>query len=443
MHLLPDEPTRHAAPEPSTDTGPTPEPGLEARLEPGMAQHTPEVMLLRLFASLDTSPDDANAMRQILDTITAVVPCAHAIFYEWRTLGGGQFEVTRAASTNQALLKDYLAHARAVDPCVEADALEQCIHSARSQTLADFAPPETQMNLPFVRTFLERHERLQHALCHHAAVSSGHYTSLHLFRGADQPTFTPEEQACLDHVHAHVVLWLRQRWANRIVQRERDALQAALDLHVAPVFLLDTHAHLVACNQRARRLLQDGWRMRLIDNVLLPGSQMDHASWLTEASERLLSAADPASSQTWLQPLPASQSRSIRHYGVLAAVSQGANTHAAAMILTLIDTQLPAARHSPAELRRVFGFTGAEARIADALLAGMGTAEISEAFGIRRDTARSHIKRLLAKTGTRGNTELQKLLLRLAPDIAPLQRKPPSVQAPATPAQTDVDRSST
>lgn len=53
----------------------------------------------------------------------------------------------------------------------------------------------------------------------------------------------------------------------------------------------------------------------------------------------------------------------------------------------------------------------------------MGTDDIAEAFGIRRDTVRSHIKRLLAKTGTRGNAELQKLLLRIAPDLVPLQRK--------------------
>lgn len=439
MHPLPDRPTIKTTAAASADTASS----LGYQFDSGTAHHTPEVILLRLFATLDTSPDDANAMRQILGAITAVIPCAQAIFYEWRALDDGQFEVTREASTNQALLKDYLTRARAVDPCVKDDAFQHCIHSARSQTLADFAPADTQMDLPFVRTFLERNDRLQHALCHHAAMSNGYYTSLHLFRGVDQTAFSHEEQTRLDHVHAHIVLWLRQRWASRVLRRERDALQTALDVQAAPVFLLDAHAHLVACNHAAYLLLHEGRRLRLIDNALLPGSQMDHASWLTEAIERLLSPATPGPPQTHLQPLPSNQTRSIRHYGVLALLPQEASTNAAVMILTLIDTQLPAARHTPAELRRVFGFTGAEARVADALVAGMGTAEISEAFGIRRDTARSHIKRLLAKTGTRGNTELQKLLLRLAPNIAPLQRKLASVQAPTPPPQPGADHTST
>ena len=404
---------------------------LEQDPEPIRVRRTPESILLRLFVTLDTNPDDTSAMRQILDAITSIVPCTHAFFYEWRAQDG-QFKVTREASTDVSLLKDYLTRARAIDPCAQDKARQQCIHSARSQTLADRFAVDARIDTPFVKGFMARNDGLQHVLYHHADVSNGYFTSLHLFRSAGQTAFSQNESNCLDHLHAHIVLWLRQRWASTALRQERDALQMALDVQATPVFLLDSHAKVLACNHAANLQLREGRRLSLTDNTLLSGSQMDHASWIPEAIKRLMCPASNAeSSQIHLEPLPCSQTRHARHYGVLARVAHNANAYAnsntntATAMLTLIDTRPPVARHAPSELRRVFGFTGAEAKVADALVAGMGTDDIAEVFGIRRDTVRSHIKRLLAKTGTRGNAELQKLLLRIAPNLLPLQRKNP------------------
>ncbi len=405
------------------------DPRLTQDPEPIRVRQSPESILLRLFATLDTNPDDASAMRQILEAITSIIPCTQAFFYEW-TAPSGQFKVTREASTDTSLLKHYLTSARATDPCAQDKARQQCIHTARSQSLSDLLAVETRMDSPFVKGFMGRNEDLRDALYHHADVSNGHFTSLHLFRSAGEAAFSRSESKCLDHLHAHVVLWLRQRWASTALRQERDALQMALDVQATPVFLLDSHAKVLACNHAADLQLREGRRLSLADNTLLSGSQMDHASWIPEAIKRLMNpAANSESSQIHLEPLPCTQARQARHYGVLARVphNNNANTKAntATAMLTLIDTRPPVARHEPSELRRVFGFTGAEARVADALVAGMGTDDIAEAFGIRRDTVRSHIKRLLAKTGTRGNAELQKLLLRIAPNLLPLQRKNP------------------
>ena len=92
----------------------------------------------------------------------------------------------------------------------------------------------------------------------------------------------------------------------------------------------------------------------------------------------------------------------------------------ARVLLVPIDNQQPAARHDPEVLRELFGFTATEARIANALVGGMSTEEISQAFLVRPDTVRTHVKRLLAKTGTRSHAELQKLLILLTPNLVAL-----------------------
>jgi DNA-binding CsgD family transcriptional regulator len=72
-------------------------------------------------------------------------------------------------------------------------------------------------------------------------------------------------------------------------------------------------------------------------------------------------------------------------------------------------------------LRDLFGFTAAEARVANALLVGQTVEDISRETDVRCDTVRSHVKRMLAKTGTRRQGDLQKLLVKALPNVRGLQ----------------------
>jgi len=82
------------------------------------------------------------------------------------------------------------------------------------------------------------------------------------------------------------------------------------------------------------------------------------------------------------------------------------------MLVFLSDpSSKPASR--AAVLRALYGLTPTESRLADLLLQGF---EVREAAGHMRttlETARFHLKRVLAKTGTRRQTELMRLMLSL------------------------------
>jgi DNA-binding CsgD family transcriptional regulator len=72
-------------------------------------------------------------------------------------------------------------------------------------------------------------------------------------------------------------------------------------------------------------------------------------------------------------------------------------------------------------LRRLYGLTGAEAKVATLLLEGRRTEELAERLGITLLTARTHVKRVLSKVDVRSQTELLRVLfggpagLRLGP----------------------------
>lgn len=67
------------------------------------------------------------------------------------------------------------------------------------------------------------------------------------------------------------------------------------------------------------------------------------------------------------------------------------------------------------EVTRIFGLTKAEARLTLAIVNGMTANEYAEMHGISINTAYSQIKDVLAKTGTRRQVELVKLVLQHSP----------------------------
>ena len=67
-----------------------------------------------------------------------------------------------------------------------------------------------------------------------------------------------------------------------------------------------------------------------------------------------------------------------------------------------------------ARLVELFGLTGAEARVATALLGADSPREVAAQLGIGLATVRSHLHRLYDKTGTRRQAELVWLLATLA-----------------------------
>lgn len=387
---------------------------------------TPESTLLHLLAELDSTPDDAAALQLALTTTIKAIPCEHAFLYEWSECPSNT-PLRHSSSTDPSLLNEYLARFRSIDPLASHAVQLRSMDESRSVALDDVTAVDTLRRTPFHTRFLARHGDLIHGVCRYFALDEQRRVALRLFRRSDQAPFSMGERARLDMFFNHIAIHLRNRCARTQALRERDAMRVGMNLFSLPVYLLNADASVIAYNDAAAVLINKAQRLTLANDRLVPGQREDHASWIPSAMSRLFSPdAGSATVQSHLQELPSPQARPPSHYGLLVRSDSNRGDAAVAAVLILIDTCQPAPRHSSEELHRVFGFTNAEARVADALLSGLGTEEISAAFEVRRDTVRSHIKRLLAKTNTRGHADLQKLLLRLAPNVLPLQPRGPS-----------------
>jgi DNA-binding CsgD family transcriptional regulator len=84
------------------------------------------------------------------------------------------------------------------------------------------------------------------------------------------------------------------------------------------------------------------------------------------------------------------------------------------VILLLTDLRSPL-RPDSVQLCAAFGLTAAEAKLAGALASALGINAAAAALGVSRETARSQLKAVFAKTNTRRQAELAGLLARLRP----------------------------
>ena len=84
------------------------------------------------------------------------------------------------------------------------------------------------------------------------------------------------------------------------------------------------------------------------------------------------------------------------------------------LILLLTDLRSPL-RPEATQFCAAFGLTGAEARLAAKLASGVGIDAAASSLGVSRETARSQLKAVFAKTNTRRQAELAGLLARFRP----------------------------
>jgi DNA-binding CsgD family transcriptional regulator len=84
-------------------------------------------------------------------------------------------------------------------------------------------------------------------------------------------------------------------------------------------------------------------------------------------------------------------------------------THARPFCILVIRSQNA---DSLVEVVRQHGLTRSEARIASLLVQGYSLAKVSELMGVSRETVRTHLKSVFAKTGTKRQAELVILLSR-------------------------------
>jgi DNA-binding CsgD family transcriptional regulator len=173
------------------------------------------------------------------------------------------------------------------------------------------------------------------------------------------------------------------------------------------LLLLDAGAGVLFASEQASALLRhrrgvqlDGGRLRSLRGLEGRG--------LPRALSRLLAAPCGAASALCIE-LPAEGPNAPLRLLLLRAA---ADTGAAGTVLALAFTQQGAA--TPAGcglLRDVYGLSAAEAELASLLMSGQNLGEAARSRSVTMNTAKSQLRNVLRKTGSRNQAELMRTLI--------------------------------
>ncbi len=197
------------------------------------------------------------------------------------------------------------------------------------------------------------------------------------------------------------------------LERERDALAEATDALSLGLVFVDRCGRALFANQLAETILKQH------DGLCFSSGRILVATPGQPGVLQALSIGETASGRgkglkagsAMAVPRPSN----LRPYTLFVVPLQthdrtaGADEVAAVVFISDPEEQVEAPREL---LERLYGFSRAESGVCAPFLRGKSVEAIAQELDLSVHTVRSHLKRLLAKTGERRQTELMRLLLR-------------------------------
>lgn len=200
---------------------------------------------------------------------------------------------------------------------------------------------------------------------------------------------------------------------------QAENLGATLDAIAIGVLLVDADGRVLHANVAARSMLQHG------DPIGMSGGRLSAVD--AAATSRLLAAvADAAAAEAGIGDsglgVPLASALTSLHVAHVLPVSRGdvrsrLMPRAVAAIFVSSADGAPPMKLGP--VAEAFGLTPAEARLLDRLVRGETLEEAAAALNVAKTTSRTHMARILTKTGTRRQANLLALVHRLVPSLRP------------------------
>ena len=287
------------------------------------------------------------------------------------------------------------------------------VHTDR-EIVADRSPAGTN----FYSDYLDP-RKCAHRLCR-VVGRHGHKVSyLTMHRGHRARAFDDADRAFLQRLAPHVerALTLQRRVVHGYA--EHDALAGVLDILPFAALLVDCEARPITLNGPAERLLARNDGLALTNGRVAAAARLQHDRLIrlianaanTSGREREASGSTAIARPSGRLPLVLMVSP--LHRSVLPNADPGCGIAA-----ILVKDPEANSKVSADELSAVYGLTPAEARVAALIVNGFCLIDVTHKLGISKNTARSHMKRIYAKTGVQRAAEL----VRLVANSGPLRR---------------------
>jgi DNA-binding CsgD family transcriptional regulator len=219
--------------------------------------------------------------------------------------------------------------------------------------------------------------------------------------------FGPEHLKLYDAIAPHLRRAVQLNRRLQAAEVDRAYSLAALDKLGQGVVIVDCNARIIFANRAADSAFAGG--LRLVNGVLCSDSAAEtaalHSAIASGVGDRLAGSSDTVTVSRGSLRLPLS----LLVIPLQSEINWTAgHQRAAAVFITDPErVSAPDAR----QLQKQFGLTRAEAVLVREMLKGRGVQDVADRLEIKIATARTHLHRVLAKTGARSQADLMRLML--------------------------------
>jgi DNA-binding CsgD family transcriptional regulator len=198
---------------------------------------------------------------------------------------------------------------------------------------------------------------------------------------------------------------------------EAATLADTLDAVTAGTFLVDSVGRLVHANARGHALISEESLLRAAAGRLV-ASQADADQTLRDAFAACEHGDVSLGTQGISVPLTASGQPYIAHVLPLTAgARRKAGARCAAVAAVFVRKAGLSAPAAPEVIARLYRLTPSELRVLLTLFDTNGVPDIADVLGISETTAKTHLRRLFEKTGTKRQADLVKLVAGFAAPV--------------------------
>jgi DNA-binding CsgD family transcriptional regulator len=245
---------------------------------------------------------------------------------------------------------------------------------------------------------------------------------LSVFRGHHEKPHDNQDVALLRTLLPHIkqALAIQERTVD-LESRARWGEESLEHLTVG-VIVASAEARVLFANRAARRVLDRRDGLRLENGTLRAATPALNASLRS-----LVASAARTGNGNGTFPggaLPVGRASSARPLDVVVSPLRSPALLGRGAAIVFVSDPDAQPRSLNGALRRLYGLTNAEARVAERLCCGESLEEISDDTATSLHTVRTHVKRALMKTGTTRQAQLVALALGLAASPDPSQPQP-------------------
>lgn len=263
-----------------------------------------------------------------------------------------------------------------------------------------------------------RPQRLLHRMCGVICRRGPEFWYLTAARQPRQPAFDDADTQDMVRLLPHLERVLELSWHFARERSARHALLDVLDQLPTAIIVVDAEARPVMINAAAENILA------MSDGMVLSGRRLQ-ALWHAERTRlaQLIASACAVANGASVAAgghLTVTRPSGFRPFLVMVSPLPrgycdrvGQPARVAAVVIKDPQAQPHASAESRREIAKLYELTRAEERLLDRILDGLGLFEAAEQLGVSRNTARTHMKRIYAKTGTRRQAELVRRLAHL------------------------------